>query len=76
MPDHKTLRDASDAYNNNKRVVDSYKAETQRLSDVRSRLLNQVRSNPKVKALNKRVKEINTRLAEINNKPRKSKKDL
>lgn len=76
MPDHKTLRDASDAYNNNKRIVDSYKAETQRLSDVRSRLLNQVRSNPKVKALNKRIKDINTRLAEINNKPRKSKKDL
>lgn len=76
MPDHKTLRDASDAYNNNKRIVDSYKAETQRLSDVRNRLLNQVRSNPKVKALNKRIKDINTRLVEINNKPRKSKKDL
>ena len=76
MPDHKTLRDASDAYNNNKRIVDSYKAETQRLSDVRNRLLSQVRSNPKVKALNKRIKDINTRLAEINNKPRKSKKDL
>jgi hypothetical protein len=39
MPDHRTLRDASDTYNNNKRVVDSYKDNVRNLADARKRTL-------------------------------------